>query len=254
MEGDRKAYTLVGQKDVREACWQAARELRASVEEDLEDLSDRDFLSPYCVPALAERLSAASEAVRWAAEQNIGMLCQEINREIERRGPLPHGLLAGLVRECAWQKAHAAALMVDGVALFEAQRDLKECLEAAWDEEVRLDPGREAHVPTLAAERAQAASIGQVDAHWAGLVAEELGIELSGEEKEALAQFAADNLWESEAVGNLVHDQLESEISNYAEERGETATRSNEPQVVGGIETGLADVDRANGARSHGGR
>lgn len=253
-EDNGKAYALVGQKNVREACRQAARELRAIVEGDLGELSDRDFLSPYVIDATAKRLLAANTIVNWAGERNIGMLTQEVNRIIERRGPITENELTGLIRSCGVKRAHATTLMVDEPPTFEQQRDLKECLEAAWDEEIRLEPGQRAHVPTLALERARDASIGRVDAHWAGLVAEEMGIELSEEEKAEVAQFAADNLWDSELVGNLVHDQLEAEISNYVDKRGEKTARSNEPQVVGGIETRLVDDDRARDTQSHGGR
>lgn len=250
-EDNGKAYTFVGQKNVREACRQAARELRAIVEEDLEELSDRDFLSPYVIDATAERLLAANAIVNWAGERNIGMLTQEVNRIIERRGPITENELTGLIRSCGVERAHATTLMVDEPPTFEQQRDLKECLEAAWDEEVHAEPGVRAHVPTLALSRAMQASIGRVEADQVGLMAEELGVELTEAEKEELAQFAARMLWDSGAVRGLVHDQLEAEISNYSEYRGE---KSNEQQVRGGIESGLDEGDRADGAQSHGGR
>ena len=59
----------------------------------------------------------------------------------------------------------------------------------------------------------------EIDAAWAGSVARELGIELTDDEAELMAEYAADNLWGSDLIAELGHDQLVAEIENYDEDR-----------------------------------
>lgn len=59
----------------------------------------------------------------------------------------------------------------------------------------------------------------EIDATWARSVAEELGVGLSDGEAEEMARYAADNLWNSDILSEIGHDQLVAEIENYDEDR-----------------------------------
>lgn len=59
----------------------------------------------------------------------------------------------------------------------------------------------------------------EIDAAWARSVAEELGVDLTDAEAEDMARSAADNLWSSDILSEIGHDQLVAEIENYDEDR-----------------------------------
>ncbi len=59
----------------------------------------------------------------------------------------------------------------------------------------------------------------EIDATWAKSVAGELGITLSAEDAELMAEYAADNLWGSDLLAEVGHDQLVAEIENFDEWR-----------------------------------
>ena len=59
----------------------------------------------------------------------------------------------------------------------------------------------------------------EIDAAWARSVAEELGVDLTDAEAEDMARCAADNLWSSDILSEIGHDQLVAEIENYDEDR-----------------------------------
>ncbi len=58
-----------------------------------------------------------------------------------------------------------------------------------------------------------------IEADWARAVADELGVELSDSEAEEIARYAEDNLWDSDLLRDLVHDQLVAEIESHEEWR-----------------------------------
>ena len=73
----------------------------------------------------------------------------------------------------------------------------------------------------------------EIDAVWAGAVARELGIELTADEAEQMAEYAADNLWGSDLIAALGPDQLVAEIENYDEQRAsERGSRGAMPRAA----------------------
>ena len=59
----------------------------------------------------------------------------------------------------------------------------------------------------------------EIDATWARSVAGEIGVALSDREAEEMARCAADNLYASDLLAEVAHDQLVAEIENYDERR-----------------------------------
>lgn len=89
----------------------------------------------------------------------------------------------------------------------------------------------------------------EIDAAWARSVARELGIELTGDEAELMAEYAADNLWGSDLIAELGHDQLVAEIENYDEQRAsERGGRGTMPRSA---DVRAADARGDTGQRPH---
>lgn len=81
----------------------------------------------------------------------------------------------------------------------------------------------------------------EIDAAWAMSVAEELGVDLTDEEAKDMARYAADNLWNSDILSEIGHDQLVAEIENYDEDRRAESDRDRTSPLS--LRRGVADRD-----------
>lgn len=85
----------------------------------------------------------------------------------------------------------------------------------------------------------------EIDAAWARSVAEELGVDLTDEEAKDMSRCAADNLWNSDILSEIVHDQLVAEIESYDEDRRAENDRGRTPPSLCVEASGTrADLER----------
>lgn len=221
---------------------------------DVPDQALARVAEALCVPELEVLMMSADAQLEghYAGEvgvkaprpQDLEALANSLARGVDPKGPrmflFPDG--------GKWTAVDASDMSLTFTESFETRE-----AAAAW----LLKPGLEADAlrrreaghcssampsPTRLATPAPERHVAlEIDASWARSVAEELGVDLTDEEARDMARCAADNLWNSDILSEIGHDQLVAEIENYDEDRRVESDRDRTSHLP--LRRGVADRD-----------